>query len=107
MTRFHLAIAQKNGINFGMKNTITLGKAGRLVVPKKIRDQLGLREGSRLKLVIHGGGIYANPEPDPVSITLKNGFPVISGTPPLEKGTIVAALKADRDDQEKRSSKRP
>ena len=86
-----------------MNNTITLGKSGRLVVPKAIRDQLGLREGSRLKIQVQGGAIFANPEPDPVSISLKNGFPVISGTPPLKKGDIVAALKADRDDHDKRT----
>lgn len=38
-----------------MSITITLGKAGRLVVPKTIRDSLGLREGTRLKLELHGG----------------------------------------------------
>ncbi|MDE0836081.1 MAG: AbrB/MazE/SpoVT family DNA-binding domain-containing protein [Akkermansiaceae bacterium] len=42
--------------------TITLGKSGRLVVPKAIRDSLGLREGRRLKLEIQGGKIEMDPE---------------------------------------------
>jgi AbrB family looped-hinge helix DNA binding protein len=101
-----LLLPKKNGINFGMIDTITLGKAGRLVVPKAIRDRLGLREGSRLKLVIQGGGIYANPEPDPVTINVKNGFPVISGTPPLAVDSIVSALKADRENRSIHRKKR-
>ena len=67
-----------------MTVTITLGKAGRLVVPKAIRDSLGLHEGSRLKLEVQGGKLQAAPEPDPVNIGMKGGFPVIQGGPPLK-----------------------
>ncbi len=87
-----------------MEITITLGKAGRLVVPKAIRDSLGLHEGSRLKLEVQGGKIHAEPEPDPVSIKLKGGFPVIQGGPPLKRGSIVQALKADRDSRDERAT---
>lgn len=92
-----------------MSLTITLGKAGRLVVPKSIRDDLGLREGSRLKLEVQGGKIQAVPEPDAVRIEMKDGFPVIQGGPPLKRGDIVRALKADRDAREERilSTSRP
>ncbi len=79
-----------------MSISITLGKAGRLVVPKSIRDSLGLREGSRLKLEVQGGTLQAMPEPDPVQITLKNGLPVIQGGTLLKRGDIVGAIKADR-----------
>ncbi len=79
-----------------MSITITLGKAGRLVVPKAIRDSLGLHEGSRLKLEIQGGKLQAAPEPDPVSIGMKGGFPVIQGGPPLKRDNIVQAIRADR-----------
>lgn len=79
-----------------MSISITLGKAGRLVVPKSIRDSLGLREGSRLKLEVQGGTLQAMPEPDPVQITLKNGLPVIQGATLLKRGDIVGAIKADR-----------
>jgi AbrB family looped-hinge helix DNA binding protein len=89
-----------------MSITITLGKAGRLVVPKSIRDSLGLREGSRLKLVIQGGTLQAAPEPDPVRIELKDGFPVIQAGPPMKRGTIVKAIKADRDAREGRAAAR-
>lgn len=91
-----------------MSITITLGKAGRLVVPKTIRDSLGLHEGSRLKLEIQGGKLHAVPEPDPVTIDLKRGFPVIQGGgPPLTHGSIVEAIKADRDSRDERAASRP
>ncbi len=97
-----LDISTKNGKLISMNFTITLGKSGCLVVPKAIRDTLGLREGSRLKLEIQGGKIEAEPECDPVSITLIDGFPVISGTPALAKGDTVAAIKAGREERQQR-----
>ena len=89
-----------------MSITITLGKSGRLVVPKAIRDSLGLHEGSRLKLEVQGGKLHAAPEPDPVSIKIKGGFPVIQGGQPLKRGGIVQALKADRDSRDERTATR-
>ncbi len=86
-----------------MSITITLGKAGRLVVPKAIRDSLGLREGSRLKLDVQGGKIQAAPEADAVTIEMKGGFPVIQGGPPLKPGDIVRAIKADRESRDERA----
>ncbi len=89
-----------------MSFTITLGKAGRLVVPKAIRDSLGLHEGSRLRLEIHGGKLQAAPEPDPVDINLKGGFPVIQGGPSLKRGNIVQAIKDDRESRDERVAPR-
>jgi len=80
-----------------MSITITLGKSGRLVVPKSIRDNLGLHEGSRLKLEIHGGKLQAEPEPDRVDIEMKSGFPIIRSVTRLKRGSVVQAIKADRD----------
>lgn len=90
-----------------MSITIPLGKSGRLVVPKAIRDSLGLHEGSRLKLEVHGGKLQAAPEPDPVNIETKNGFPVIQSSPQLKRGSIVPAIKADRDARDQRIIPQP
>ena len=78
-----------------MSITISLGKAGRLVVPKAIRDDLGLREGTRLRLSVSAGKFEAVPEVD--NVRIKDGFPVIIGGPPRKKGGIVKAIKADRE----------
>lgn len=78
-----------------MSITISLGKAGRLVVPKAIRDDLGLREGTRLRLSVSAGKFEAVPEAD--NVRIKDGFPVIIGGPARKKGGIVNAIKADRE----------
>ncbi|MEO8616215.1 MAG: AbrB/MazE/SpoVT family DNA-binding domain-containing protein [Luteolibacter sp.] len=95
---------EMDGIKNGMSITITLGKSGRLVVPKSIRDHLGLHEGSRLKLEIQGGKLQAAPEPDPVDIEMKDGFPVIHSVPRLKRGSVVQAIKADRDSRDERAT---
>jgi AbrB family looped-hinge helix DNA binding protein len=77
--------------------TITLGKAGRLVVPKAIRERLGLAEGSRLRLEVSAGQFAAVPIADAVEIRNKDGFPVILGGTKRERGGIVKALQADRE----------
>ena len=79
-----------------MSITITLGKSGRLVVPKAIRDSLGLREGSRLKLEVQGGKIEAVPEVEEVAVDLNKGFPVIRGGRKLGRGELVEIIKSDR-----------
>jgi AbrB family looped-hinge helix DNA binding protein len=92
-----LAFSIKNGTLFAMSVTITLGKSGRLVVPKAIRDSLGLREGSRLKLAIQGGKLEAEPEADEMDIDLSSGFPVIRAKSTRKGLSAVEAIKADRE----------
>jgi AbrB family looped-hinge helix DNA binding protein len=82
-----------------MSVTITVGKAGRLVIPKAIRESLGLREGSRLRVESAGGRLEAVPEPDEVEIQMRDGFPSICGGPPRKKGDIVKAIKAGREER--------
>jgi hypothetical protein len=51
-----------------------------------------------------GDGIAAG-----MSITItpgKDGFPVIQAGPPMKRGTIVKAIKADRDAREARTAAR-
>ncbi len=82
-----------------MSITITLGKAGRLVVPKVIREALGLREGTRLRIESSAGKFEAIPEADDVRIEIRDGFPVIGGGGPRKKGDIVKAIKAGREER--------
>ncbi|GAB4180790.1 MAG: hypothetical protein Fur0032_21770 [Terrimicrobiaceae bacterium] len=76
---------------------ITIGKSGRIVLPKPVREILGLREGSRLVLETKSGRIEATPAADSLVVQIQDGFPVIGDIPPLEKGTIVRALKEERN----------
>lgn len=94
-----LSAGPGSGNGFGMSITITLGKAGRLVVPKPIRESLGLREGTRLRIEASAGKFEAIPEADDVRIQIRDGLPVISGGQRRKKGDIVRAIKAGREER--------
>ena len=87
-----------------MSITITLGKSGRVVVPKAIRNSLGLQEGSRLRLEVQGGKIEASPESDEVPIIMENGFPVFTGGRKLSARQVVDIIKSDRESRDERST---
>ena len=89
-----------------MTSTIVLGKAGRLVVPKSVRDLLGLREGTKLKIKASSGKMEVVPEVEEVRVEMRDGFPVIVGGPPRKRGDIVRALKAGRESLEERRAVR-
>lgn len=83
-----------------------MGKAGRLVVPKSVRDQLGLREGSRLRVKTLAGKFEVAPEQEEVRIEMRDGFPVILGGPPRKRGDIVRAIKAGREERQEHLTSR-
>jgi AbrB family looped-hinge helix DNA binding protein len=62
--------------------TVKIDKAGRIVVPKPVRDRLGLREGSQLELEeIPAGIVLKAVEGEPAMIK-KHGLWVHTGKPP-------------------------
>lgn len=89
-----------------MKTGITLGKSGRLVIPKRLRERLGLREGTHLSIQISGGIIQMEPLPDEVRIDEEDGFPVLRGGPPRKNVRVVEAIKADREARDERIVRR-
>lgn len=81
-----------------MTATITLDSAGRLVLPKAMRDQLHLSAGSKLKANVVADKIELTPEPDlDVRIERRGKLLVIVGGAPF---SAVAAIKADREERE-------
>lgn len=97
-----LRLATIDGNSIAMSITTVLGKAGRLVVPKTIRDNLGLREGTRLRIVALAGKIEVIPEADDVRIQFREGLPVITGGRARTRGDIVKAIKASREERAER-----
>ncbi len=83
-----------------MTSVITLGKAGRLVVPKSVRDLLGMKEGTKLTLKTSPGKLEVVPEVEEVRIEMRDGFPVILGGPPRKCGDIVRPIKLGREEGE-------
>jgi AbrB family looped-hinge helix DNA binding protein len=82
------------GISIGM--TLTIDKAGRVVLPKPLRDRMGLREGSDLEVEETLEGIVLKPVGMEASIVKKDGFWVYTGKVP--RGfDVVRAVEEDRE----------
>ena len=60
----------------------TIDAAGRLVVPKAIRDRLGLRAGSRVILEERDGAVVIEPAPVPTRLVRRgNGLVLVADGP--------------------------
>lgn len=78
-----------------MTTTITMDGAGRLVLPKPIRDKLHLRAGARLSVKVTADKVELSPEPDAdVRIERRGKRLVIVGGSTFD---AAAAIKADRE----------
>ena len=81
-----------------MNASIVVGEAGRVVLPKAIRERLHLRKGTKLKADIVGDKIELSLLPDTdVRIERRGKRLVIVGGEPFD---AVAAIKADREERD-------
>lgn len=86
--------------------TVTIDKFGRVLIPKTLRDQLGLQPGAELSLGVHHRGdgapsleLRAVPDPDDPDggLVYVNGRLVHSGEIAPEGEDIVAFIKSQRE----------
>ena len=78
---------------------VTIDKAGRIVVPKPVRDRLGLQPGDELELIEGPDGLLLAPPPRKKAqlVTLDDGWLVIAAdgvAPTLDE--ILAIRDAGR-----------
>ena len=78
----------------------TLDKFGRIVIPKRVRDDLGLKPGAILKIEQADQGILMEPVNEGPHVVVKNGVLVFSGTP---TGDIVGAIQLNRQERLKKA----
>jgi AbrB family looped-hinge helix DNA binding protein len=98
--RAHLADRGKNGIFNTMKTTID--NAGRLVIPKDIRRESGIKPGMPLEVRWEKGAIAITPAPLPVKLERKGRLLVAvptEGTPRLSADTVERTRKALRKER--------
>ena len=83
-----------------MNSSVTMDSAGRLVLPRRIRELLGLHAGSRLSLELEKDSVRLVPMPDEdARIVRRNGRLVIETDKPTAAGEIRQAILADRDER--------
>ena len=74
----------------------TIDAAGRIVVPKALRDRLGLTAGSRLDISEYGTGLAVLPKSRTATIVEENGRLVASGATTLTDEEMFALIDAGR-----------
>jgi AbrB family looped-hinge helix DNA binding protein len=80
-----------------MKATLTVDKAGRIILPKPIRDMMHLTAGSKLEAELVGGRLQIGlEEPEDPPFEVVDGITVIKGGGPTPGG-IAAAVRRERD----------
>lgn len=76
--------------------TITLDKAGRIVLPKRIREKMHLHEGSRLRVELSGDTLELTPEAAETRIErAEDGLPVIVGWEGFDAVQAVAEAREE------------
>ena len=74
----------------------TVDRFGRIVIPKKVRDGLGLEPGADLVIEQADGGILLRPVPEEPSLLDEDGVLVFSGVAEENLERTVERLRARR-----------
>ena len=85
------------GIINGMKSTVTIDKAGRMVLPQGVRKQFGLHTGSALDLRVTADAIVLYPAEKKVALSKEHGLYVHEGQPESSLLNAVESARNDRD----------
>ena len=78
--------------------TLKLDRSGRVVLPKQVRDRLGLHEGGDLEMMEIPEGVVLKPSEIRPSMIKKKGLWVHTGKVP-QGFDIVNAIRDDREDR--------
>jgi AbrB family looped-hinge helix DNA binding protein len=90
-----------------MSTTVVIDKAGRIVVPKKLRDALHLTPGTRLKVERSGEWLMLMPSANKAQLVVENGTPLIfpadrSNQPILTHEMVRELIEQGRLERERR-----
>jgi AbrB family looped-hinge helix DNA binding protein len=74
----------------------TLDSVGRIVIPKPLRDALGLRTGSKVDISFYGAGLQLVPGGRTARVVYEDGVPVIAGETRINDEIVFALIDAGR-----------
>lgn len=80
-----------------MNAIVEIDKAGRIIIPKKMRDLLHLTPGTRLRIERHQHQIRIEPDVPEPHVEIREGFPVLVGGPPLAGDDVNRAIEEARE----------
>lgn len=69
---------------------------GRVVVPKPLRDALGLRTGSEVEISRYGAGLQLVPAGRTARVVVEGGVPVATGDTSIDDQTVFGLLDSER-----------
>ena len=82
--------------------TLTIDKAGRVILPKPVRERFGLHAGSELEMQETTEGVLLTPGDRKPALVRKGRFVVYNGELPAGYD-ILKAIEQDRDDRNRKS----
>ena len=80
-----------------MHTTVEIDKAGRIVVPKKLRDALHLTPGTRLKVERSGDTLMLEQDLPEPKLEMIDGLWVMTGGPRLTVEDVNAMIDEQRE----------
>ncbi|HEV2731698.1 MAG TPA: AbrB/MazE/SpoVT family DNA-binding domain-containing protein [Terriglobales bacterium] len=85
-----------------MVTTLTLDKAGRVVLPKPVRDELQLGAGDSIELESSEDCIVLRPARGNARMRKKQGIWVLHGGAPLSAGVVKETIRRVREERERK-----
>ena len=82
----------------GMKTSISVDKAGRVVLPQQVRRQFHLLAGDRLDLEVRPDGIFLRSRSRRPDLVEENGLLVHEGEPVGDLAQAVELARVSRDE---------
>jgi AbrB family looped-hinge helix DNA binding protein len=75
---------------------VTLDSVGRIVLPKALRDALGLTPGSTVDISRYGGGLQLVPAGRTARLTRESGVLVATGETEIDDDDVFALIDSGR-----------
>ena len=97
------------GFSLGMNDiSIPIDEAGRIVLPKCVREELAVKPGDTLKVAIHGSSVILTPNKEQFGFIRKGKALVFSSPGPetLDHETVRRILEEERAQGEKALARR-
>jgi AbrB family looped-hinge helix DNA binding protein len=90
-----------------MATTVEIDKAGRIVVPKILRDALHLTPGTKIRVEREGDKLVLEPNIARARLVIENGMPLIfaaegSETPAVTNEMVIELIEQGRLERERR-----